>query len=99
MSDKFKTVVTTQGMDLLNKAIANEKDLLITKAVASANAYSTDKLVDLNDENYKSASHNQETTINRISSTESVTLNFEIVFDGTDIRYDYTLNTDRKSVV
>lgn len=93
MSDKFKTVVTTQGMDLLNKAIANEKDLLITKAVASANAYSTDKLVDLNDENYKSASHNQETTINRISSTESVTLNFEIVFDGTDIRYDYTLNT------
>lgn len=93
MSDKFKTVVTTQGMDLLNKAIANEKDLLITKAVASANAYSTDKLVDLNDENYKNASHNQETTINRISSAESATLNFEIVFDGTDIRYDYTLNT------
>lgn len=93
MSDKFKTVVTTQGMDLLNKAIANEKDLLITKAVASANAYSTDKLVDLNDENYKNASHNQETTINRISSAGSATLNFEIVFDGTDIRYDYTLNT------
>lgn len=93
MSDKFKTVVTTQGMDLLNKAIANEKDLLITKAVASANAYSTDKLVDLNDENYKNASHNQETTINRISSAGSATLNLEIVFDGTDIRYDYTLNT------
>ena len=27
MSDKFKTVVTTQGLELLNQAIANEKDL------------------------------------------------------------------------
>ena len=65
MSDKFKTVVTTQGLELLNQAIANEKDLLITKAVASSTAYNSDRLLELTDANYNSASQDQETTLNR----------------------------------
>lgn len=93
MSDKFKTVVTTQGLELLNQAIANEKDLLITKAVASSTAYNSDSLVDLTDANYNSASHDQETTLNRSGQRGDGSLAFEILFDGYDVRYDYTLNT------
>lgn len=93
MSDKFKTVVTTQGLELLNQAIANEKDLLITKAVASSTAYNSDSLVDLTDTNYNSASHDQETTLNRSGQRGDGSLAFEILFDGYDVRYDYTLNT------
>lgn len=93
MSDKFKTVVTTQGLELLNQAIANEKDLLIAKAVASSTAYNSDSLVDLTDTNYNSASHDQETTLNRSGQRGDGSLAFEILFDGYDVRYDYTLNT------
>lgn len=93
MSDKFKTVVTTQGLELLNQAIANEKDLLITKAVASSTAYNSDRLLELTDTNYNSASHDQETTLNRLDQRGDGSLAFEILFDGYDVRYDYTLNT------
>ncbi|HAB49060.1 MAG TPA: hypothetical protein DCE17_01330 [Lactobacillus sp.] len=93
MSDKFKTVVTTQGLELLNQAIANEKDLLITKAVASSTAYNSDSLVDLTDTNYNNASHDQETMLNKIEPKGDGSLAFEILFDGYDVRYDYTLNT------
>lgn len=93
MSDKFKTVVTTQGLELLNQAIANEKDLLITKAVASSTAYNSDRLLELTDANYNSASHDQETTLNRSGQRGDGSLAFEILFDGYDVRYDYTLNT------
>lgn len=93
MSDKFKTVVTTQGLELLNQAIANEKDLLITKAVASSTAYNSDRLLELTDTNYNSASHDQETTLNRSGQRGDGSLAFEILFDGYDVRYDYTLNT------
>ncbi|MCI5942086.1 MAG: phage tail protein [Ligilactobacillus animalis] len=93
MSDKFKTVVTTQGLELLNQAIANEKDLLITKAVASSTAYNSDSLVDLTDTNYNNASHDQETMLNKIEPRGDGSLAFEILFDGYDVRYDYTLNT------
>ena len=93
MSDKFKTVVTTQGLELLNQAIANEKDLLITKAVASSTAYNSDRLLELTDANYKNASHDQETPLNRLDQRGDGSLAFEILFDGHDVRYDYTLNT------
>ena len=93
MSDKFKTVVTTQGLEFLNQAIANEKDLLITKAVASSTAYNSDSLVDLTDTNYNNASHDQETMLNKIEPKGDGSLAFEILFDGYDVRYDYTLNT------
>lgn len=93
MSDKFKTVVTTQGLEFLNQAIANEKDLLITKAVASSTAYNSDSLVDLTDTNYNNASHDQETMLNKIEPRGDGSLAFEILFDGYDVRYDYTLNT------
>lgn len=93
MSDKFKTVVTTQGLELLNQAIVNEKDLLITKAVASSTAYNSDRLLELTDANYKNASHDQETSLNRLDQRGDGSLAFEILFDGYDVRYDYTLNT------
>ena len=93
MSKKFTTVVTSQGMQILSQAIANQVDLNLVKAVASTSAYSTESLESLTDDNYKSASKAQETTINKIESRSDGTLLLEIVFDGSNVRYDYTLNT------
>lgn len=93
LSKKFTTIVTTQGMQLLNQAIADQMDLVLSKAVASTNAYPVETLELLNDDNYKGASKVQETTINNVGSHGDGTLAMEIVFDGNDIQYDYTLNT------
>lgn len=93
MSKKFTTVVTVQGMQLLNQSIADQIDLALIKAVASTSAYPPEMLETLTDDNYKSANKAQETTINKIEPRGDGTLAMEIVFDGNDIQYDYTLNT------
>ena len=86
-------MVTSQGIQILSQAIANQVDLNLVKAVASTSAYSTESLESLTDDNYKSASKAQETTINKIEPRGDGTLAMEIVFDGSNVRYDYTLNT------
>lgn len=93
LSKKFTTVVTVQGMQLLNQSIADQIDLTLIKAVASTSAYPPEMLETLTDDNYKSANKAQETTINKIEPRGDGTLAMEIVFDGNDIQYDYTLNT------
>lgn len=93
LSKKFTTVVTVQGMQLLNQSIADQIDLALIKAVASTSAYPPEMLETLTDDNYKSANKAQETTINKIEPRGDGTLAMEIVFDGNDIQYDYTLNT------
>ena len=93
MANKFTTKVTNEGLNLLQLASQQDKKVEFINVIASSTAYSENQLISetYNDINSR-ASKNQTGTINNLTIDKNIT-KMELVFDGHDIKSDYTLNS------
>lgn len=93
MSNKFTTMVTNEGIDLLQASSQQDKKIEFLKIIGSSTAYSENQLVSVTyDDVANRASKNQEGTINNILPEKTVT-KMELLLDGHDVKSDYTLNS------
>lgn len=93
MSNKFTTMVTNEGIDLLQASTQQDKKIEFLKIIGSSTAYSESQLVSVTyDDVANRASKNQEGTINNIIPEKTVT-KMELLLDGHDVKSDYTLNS------
>lgn len=93
MANKFTTKVTNEGVTLLQEASQQDKKVEFINAIASSTAYSESQLIsETYDDINGRASKNQTGTINNITIGKNIT-RMELVFDGHDVKSDYTLNS------
>lgn len=93
MANKFTTKVTNEGVTLLQEASQQDKKVEFINAIASSTAYSESQLIsETYDDINSRASKNQTGTINNITIDKNIT-RMELVFDGHDVKSDYTLNS------
>lgn len=93
MANKFTTKVTNEGITLLQEASQQDKKVEFINAIASSTAYSESQLIsETYDDINSRASKNQTGTINNITIDKNIT-RMELVFDGHDVKSDYTLNS------
>lgn len=93
MSNKFTTMVTNEGIDLLQASSQQDKKIEFLKIIGSSTAYSENQLVSVTyDDVANRASKNQEGTINNVLPEKTVT-KMELLLDGHDVKSDYTLNS------
>ena len=93
MANKFTTKVTNEGLNLLQLASQQDKKVEFINVIASSTAYSENQLISETYDDINSiASKNQTGTINNLTIDKNIT-KMELVFDGHDIKSDYTLNS------
>ena len=93
MANKFTTKVTNEGLNLLQLASQQDKKVEFINVIASSTAYSENQLIsETYDDINSRASKNQTGTINNLTIDKNIT-KMELVFDGHDIKSDYTLNS------
>lgn len=93
MANKFTTKVTNEGLNLLQLASQQDKKVEFINVIASSTAYSESQLIsETYDDINSRASKNQTGTINNLTIDKNIT-KMELVFDGHDIKSDYTLNS------
>lgn len=93
MANKFTTKVTNEGLNLLQLASKQDKKVEFINVIASSTAYSESQLIsETYDDINSRASKNQTGTINNLTIDKNIT-KMELVFDGHDIKSDYTLNS------
>lgn len=93
MANKFTTKVTNEGLNLLQLASQQDKKVEFINVIASSTAYSENQLIsETYDDINSRASKNQTGTINNLIMDKNIT-KMELVFDGHDIKFDYTLNS------
>lgn len=93
MSNKFTTLVTNEGINLLQASSQQDKKIEFVKAIGSSTAYSTSQLSTVTYADITArAAKNQEGTVNNIVPDKTTT-KMELLFDGHDVKSDYTLNS------
>lgn len=93
MANKFTTKVTNEGLNLLQLASQQDKKVEFINVIASSTAYSENQLIsETYDDINSRASKNQTGTINNLTIDKNIT-KMELVFNGHDIKSDYTLNS------
>ncbi|OXS50043.1 hypothetical protein AYP73_07360 [Ligilactobacillus agilis] len=93
MSNKFTTLVTNEGINLLQASSQQDKKIEFVKAIGSSTAYSTSQLSTVTYADVMAlAAKNQEGTVNNIVPDKTTT-KMELLFDGHDVKSDYTLNS------
>lgn len=93
MSNKFTTLVTNEGINLLQASSQQDKKIEFVKAIGSSTAYSTSQLSTVTYADVMArAVKNQEGTVNNIVPDKTTT-KMELLFDGHDVKSDYTLNS------
>lgn len=93
MANKFTTKVTNEGLNLLQLASQQDKKVEFINVIASSTVYGENQLIsetydDINSRAFK----NQTGKINNLTIDKNIT-KMELVFDGHDIKSDYTLNS------
>ncbi|MBZ4031487.1 phage tail-collar fiber domain-containing protein [Ligilactobacillus salivarius] len=93
MANKFTTKVTNEGLNLLQLASQQDKKVEFINVIASSTIYGDERLIlETYDDINSRASKNQTGTINNLTIDKNIT-KMELVFDGHDIKHDYTLNS------
>src|SRR5699024_3753410 len=93
MANKFTTKVTNEGLKLLQLASQQDKKVEFINVIASSTIYGGERLIlETYDDINSRASKNQTGTINNLTIDKNIT-KMELVFDGHDIKHDYTLNS------
>lgn len=93
MANKFTTKVTNEGLNLLQLASQQDKKVEFINVIASSTVYGEKQLIsETYDDINSRASKNQTGTINNLTIDKNIT-KMELVFDGHDIKSDYTLNS------
>lgn len=93
MTDKFTTKLTASGQSLVASLIgATQSALVFAQPLASQTSYADSQLATLDATNLAAASHDQTGQVASVQVTGN-TAYLTLVFRGSEVKSDYTLNT------